>query len=116
MLLNGSGLALTPTRVPVLTTWEASADPPPSAAAAIVAVGLACACWAMTTPTAPPTTGRTAVCATSQTESSIGILPTTNWPKYSTAAAASTDGRSSTAGMAAMCPNLPTRPSTSTTA
>ena len=30
-------------------------------AAAIVAAGAACACWAITTPTAPPTTGRRAV-------------------------------------------------------
>ena len=61
MLLNGSGLALTPTRIPVFTACEASADPPPTAAAAIVAAGLACACWAMMTPIAPPTTGRRAV-------------------------------------------------------
>ncbi len=78
MLLNGSGLALTPTRVPVLTTCEANADPPPSAAAAMAAAGLACACWAMTTPIAPPTTGRRAVWATSHAESSTGILPATN--------------------------------------
>jgi len=31
------GLALMPTSVPVLTTWKASAVPPPSAAAATVA-------------------------------------------------------------------------------
>jgi hypothetical protein len=61
MLLNGSGLALMPIRVPVLTTCEASADPPPSAAAAMVAAGAACACWAMTAPIAPPTTGRRSV-------------------------------------------------------
>ena len=37
MLLNGSGLALTPTRTPLFTTCAASADPPPSAAAAMTA-------------------------------------------------------------------------------
>ena len=61
MLLNGSGLAFTPTRTPLFTTCAASAVPPPSAAAAMTAAELACACWAMTTPTAPPTTGRRAV-------------------------------------------------------
>ena len=61
MLLNGSGLTLTPRRVPVLTTCEARADPPPSAAPAIVAAGLTWACWAMTAPIAPPTTGRSGV-------------------------------------------------------
>jgi hypothetical protein len=42
MLLNGSGLALTPTRMPVLMACEASADPPPSAAAASAAFGEWC--------------------------------------------------------------------------
>ena len=41
----------------VLMAQQAQASP----AAAIVAAGLACACWAITTPIAPPTTGRRAV-------------------------------------------------------
>ena len=82
----------------------------------MAAAGLACACWAMTTPIAPPATGRRAVWATSHAESSTGILPATNWPMNSTAAAASTGGRSSTAGIAVMCPARPSRPSTSTAA
>ena len=69
MVLTGSGLALTPSRTPVFTRWLASEVPPPSAAAAAARASEPCAWCAISTPIAPPRTGRMAVCTRSHAES-----------------------------------------------
>ncbi|CAM5713807.1 hypothetical protein SCALM49S_06293 [Streptomyces californicus] len=67
MLLNGSGEVLTAIRVPAFTRWLTSAvDPPIAPAASSGSEPLSPASSAATT---APATGRTTVCAVSQTES-----------------------------------------------